>query len=166
MSKILETLRAEISRLAKKEIKASVEPLRQNVAGLKRSVSKVSKSLAALEKQLKAQKAAARRTPAGLDVKEVETDKTRLSPILIKKLRKRLKISQAKLAQLLNVSAPAVASWEQGRAKPSPPTRTAIIALRSLSPAKAREMLAEIKLSRKAVRKTKPGRKRKRVARK
>jgi DNA-binding transcriptional regulator YiaG len=145
MGKLTEVLRAEITRLARREIKQSALSLASNVTALKRSVSKVLQALAVLERKLDGQTAALRALQTGQVVAEdlgAEDKQSRLSAGLLKKLRKRLKISQMELARLVGVSHPAVAAWEQGRAKPRESTRAAIIALRALSPAQIRAKLA------------------------
>ena len=145
MSKMTEVIRSEIVRLARKEVKQSALPLARGLTGLRRGVSKILQALTALEKKVDRQNLALRSTPtlgAPVQAAEGEESKSRLSPGLLKKLRKRLDISQTGLAQLLAVSQPAVASWEQGRAKPGAANRAAIVALRALSPAQVSERLA------------------------
>ena len=141
MGKIEETLRVEISRLARKEIRVAVAPLTEQARKLKRANADMNKKLAALEKILSKQR---RSSPAAQPTPQLAADdarKARLSPGLIKKLRKRLGISQGDLATLVDVSQPAVASWEQGRAKPRAETRAAIVALRGQTPKEVQDRL-------------------------
>jgi len=74
---------------------------------------------------------------------ESSLDRSRLSPGLIKKLRKRLRITQPELAALLNVSIAAVGFWESGTVKPRPEMRARIIKLRSLGRREARQLIEE-----------------------
>jgi len=67
----------------------------------------------------------------------------RLSPLLIKKLRARLGISQGQLARLVGVSGPAVAFWEQGKSRPEGQNRAALVALRGVGRREVKRMLAE-----------------------
>jgi DNA-binding transcriptional regulator YiaG len=166
MAKLTEVLQAEIARLARKEVKRSVAPIQDSLRSLRRKLSKLNGTLLSLEKQasgelkqLRKRTGSAKAPAAGVDA-----EGTRLSGVLIKKLRKRLRISQVELASLVNVSQPAVASWEQGRAKPRKDTRTAIIALRGHSPETVRKSIQEIagKASRKKTAKRKAKRTRKR----
>ena len=142
MGKVEQTLRAEISRLARKEIRAAVAPLTAQTRKLKRSSSDMKKTLTALEKAVQKQLAASAAAQPVAEVSPEEATKARLSGGLIKKLRKRLGISQGDLATLVDVSQPAVASWEQGRAKPRPEARAAIVALRSQTRQQIQELLA------------------------
>ena len=73
--------------------------------------------------------------------------KVRLSPQLIKKLRKRLNISQPELAILVGVSPAAVGFWETGKSNPRPDTKARLVALRSLGRRDARRLLEEKKAS-------------------
>jgi DNA-binding transcriptional regulator YiaG len=152
MSKMAEVLKEEITRLARKETKRTVVPLARGLTGVRRGLSKILQSLAALEKKVDRQSALQKATLGGQmpspAIAEGEQPKMRLSSRLLKKLRKRLKISQGQLARLLAVSQPAVASWEQGRARPREATRLGIVTLRTLSPAQVREKLASLKAAR------------------
>ena len=142
MSKIAEVMTTEIGRLARKEIKKALEPLSGELQKVKRRVSQMSKTLADLERQTASkQKVAQAKQAAPAPASPDESKGARLSPLLIKKLRKRLKISQTELAVLVGVSQPAVASWEQGRAKPRGHSRDVIIGLRNLNARSVRELL-------------------------
>jgi DNA-binding transcriptional regulator YiaG len=71
-----------------------------------------------------------------------EVKAARLSPLLIKKLRARLAITQGELATLVGVSMSAVGSWEYGKAKPEGHNREALVALRKLGKREVRGILA------------------------
>jgi len=137
-----QTLKSEITRLAKKQVRAACRPLAKDVRQLKRSVSALRKTVAALEKvgaEFRVQRAAEQ---ARLDAAPEEVKAARLSPILIKKLRKRLGITQGELATLVGVSHSAVGSWEYGKAKPEGHNREALVALRKLGKREVRGILA------------------------
>lgn len=143
MGKMEETLRAEITRLARKELRATVGPLERNVRQLKRRVAQLSKIVARLDES------AAKKTQSQLAVKvqlkaarsEVET--ARITARVIKNLRKKLGISQEKLAALLDVSPGAVAAWEQNRVRPGGKNKAAIVALRKMGRRDVKRILAE-----------------------
>ncbi|MFC1806013.1 helix-turn-helix domain-containing protein [Planctomycetota bacterium] len=100
---------------------------------------KLSKEVAALSKGSAAEERKAELPKLKADPAEVE--KARLSPGLIKKLRKRLAISQAELAELIDVSTTTVAFWEQGRNRPTEESKAAIVALRKLGRRDVKRML-------------------------
>jgi DNA-binding transcriptional regulator YiaG len=161
MGKIEQTIKSEIVRLAKKQLRAACGPLAREVRQLKRIVRELCRTvrpLKALGAELEAQRAA---QLAKLEAAPEEVKAARLSPRLIKKLRSKLGISQGGLATLVGVSAPAVAFWEQGRAKPREQTKAALVALRKLGKRDVNKLLAE----KKAVRKEEP-KKRRRARRK
>ena len=71
-----------------------------------------------------------------------EVKAARISSGLIKRLRKRLGITQGELAALVGVSTSAVGSWEYGKAKPEGHNREALVALRKLGKREVRGILA------------------------
>jgi len=104
--------------LAKKAVRTTCLPLARDLRRLKRSVSALRKTVAPLARlgaELQAERTAERATLAAAPE---EVKAARLSALLIKKLRRRLGITQGKLAALVGVSHRAVGSWEYGKAKP------------------------------------------------
>lgn len=142
MGKMEQTLKSEITRLAKKQVRAECRPLAKEVRQLKRTVSALNKTVADLEKlgaEFREQRVAEK---AKLDAPPAEVKAARLSPLLIKKLRKRLGITQSELATLVGVSQSAVGSWEYAKAKPEGRNREALVALRKLGKREVRRILA------------------------
>jgi len=148
MGRIEQAFKAEISRLARREARVFFVPLKKQVVELKKEV-------AALRKEVKAQAGRIKElttklgmiyTPeavlAGAETPPPE--KTRLSPALIRKLRKRLKISQAELAKLVGVSLGTVGNWESGKVKPKPEYRVKLVSLRRYGVTQVRTMLREM----------------------
>jgi DNA-binding transcriptional regulator YiaG len=129
MGKMEQALRAEIGRLARKEIRAALKPLTKDVRQLKRDVARLAKGQPAAAGGAKAKKAP---SPIELTATPEEVAKARFSPGLIKKLRKRLNITQAELATIIDVSPTTVAFWEQGRNRPTEDSQVSLVALRKL----------------------------------
>jgi DNA-binding transcriptional regulator YiaG len=127
MGKLEQALRAEIGRLARKEIRAALGPLTKEVRALKRQVANLAKGSRAGEP---AAKPAA--PPVTLEADPAEVAKARFSAGLIKKLRKRLGVTQVEFATILGVSPTTVAFWEQGRNRPTDESKAALVALRKL----------------------------------
>ena len=143
MARLEQVLKSEIIRLARKQIRAVCGPLAREVRQLKRRVSQMSKTVAALDKlraELEAKRAA---EGVKLEAPEEKVKAARLSPLLIKKLRARLGLSQGQLACLVGISGPAVPHWELGRSKPQGPNRAALVALRGLGRREVKRMLGE-----------------------
>jgi DNA-binding transcriptional regulator YiaG len=142
MGKMEQTLKSEITRLAKKQVRATRLPLARDVRQLKRTVSALRKTVEVLARfgaEIQAQRTADRAKLAAVP-EEVQT--ARVSPQLIRKLRTRLGLSQAELATLVGVSTNAVGFWEQGKARPRDRNKEALVALRQLGKREVRGILA------------------------
>ncbi|MBE3096890.1 MAG: helix-turn-helix domain-containing protein [Planctomycetes bacterium] len=132
MGKMEQTLKSEITRLARKQVRATCLPFARDVRRLKRIAPALRKTVAVLARLgagLQTERTAerAKRAAAPEEVKAA-----RLSPGLIKTLRSRLGITQGEVATLVGVSTRAVGSWEYGKAKPEGHNREALVALRKL----------------------------------
>jgi DNA-binding transcriptional regulator YiaG len=153
MPNIAALLKTEISRLAKKEVRQEVAPLRKLAASHRREIAQLKRTLAVLNrttKQLAKPRAVA----------EIQTTVERPSRFVAKglvSLRKRLGLSAAELARLLDVSMQSVYNWEHKKATPRKEQLAAIVALRSVGKKDALERLNAMQV-RKATgnRRTKP----------
>ncbi len=143
MGKMEETLKAEIARLARKEIRATVGPLSKNVRDLKRTVSRLAREVGRLEKVATQETQRQAAEKGQLRASEDAVKVARISARTIKNLRKKLGVSQEKFAALLDVSPAAVAFWEQGRAKPRGKNKAALVALRELGRRDVKRILEE-----------------------
>jgi len=143
MGKMEQTLKAEIVRLSKKQLRATCVPLARQVRRLKRTVSEMCRTVAALKTLGAKVEARLLAEKASLEAPPEEVQASRISPRLIRKLRMRLGISQGDVAALVGVSPGAVAFWEQGRSRPRERTKAAIVALRKLGRRDVKKLLAE-----------------------
>ena len=144
MPNIGAVLKEEIQRLARKEIRAAVTPLKTRVAeltrtnaALKKKVPALEKTVARLEEEAKQRQLRAVQTGA----KATGTKVTRLGPRSIASQRKRLKLSQKEFGKLVGVSANTVYLWETGEVSPKEKSRAAIIGLRGMGMREARRLL-------------------------
>jgi len=135
MGKMETALRDEIARLARREVRAGVEPLNRQIRELKGQVRTL-RRVTAKGKSVAAVKPPPLKLPPA---KEVEA--ARIGPRWLRALRKRNKISQGQLAALIGVSLSAVGSWEYGRARPQGVNRTRLVALRGMSKQEVRSMI-------------------------
>lgn len=148
MPNIAQVMKAEIVRLAKKEVKASTAKLRKDNADLKRRMAEHKRRIAKLEKDNRGLVGeATRRRKESLSVSDDEVQKARITAKLIRSIRKKLKLSQAELAKLVGVSSLCVYQWEhkQGRLTFRGASKASIVEVRKLSPAEARERLDGMK---------------------
>jgi len=133
------TIRDEVRRLARKESRAAVTPLRKQIHWLRRSLAQQRRALAQMER---AARAAARRPAASPSPGEnSEGAQVRFSPAWMKKHRARLKMSREKYAKLLGASAQSVLGWESGRTRPRRKTVEAWARLRRMGVREIRNAL-------------------------
>ena len=107
-------LKGEIRRLARKEVRETVTPLKKLVAGLRRRVAQQRRLIADLERSVKRSKSQARAAEAPSS----EESQIRFSPAWVKQHRKKLKMSRRVYAKLIGVSAQSIFGWESGRTRP------------------------------------------------
>ena len=132
MGKIEAVIRDEIRRLARKEIRQAIEPLRKENRELKHRVVKLEKLAQPIHKEITKKKEAKLESMASLRAPEEEVKAARISPAWVQNLRMRLNVSQPELAGLIGVSASAVRTWEYGTSEPKGQRREALVALRKL----------------------------------
>jgi DNA-binding transcriptional regulator YiaG len=143
MGKLQATIKSEIERLAKRELHAVSVPLKREVGLLKISVSQLRKTVSSLERfATEKQKELARRG-IRLEATPEEIKKSRLSPRLIKSLRKHLGVTQKELAILTGVTVGAAHKWEIGKFNPKVEKKAALVALRKLGRGEVKKLLEE-----------------------
>ena len=143
MSKIESVIKSEITRLAKHEVRSVFLPLRKEVWGMKLKLSNLIKNFTVLDRLAK-EISKTKSTEAKLEASPEEVKASRLTPVRIAGLRKKLGISQKELGILVGASIGAVASWESGKFKPQGEKKAAMVALRRLKKREVRKMLTEM----------------------
>ena len=141
MGKLESTIKSEIQRLAKREIRATFFPLRREVRAMRLKLSGLSKgilSLNRLTKELHLEEAKPK-----LEATPEEVKASRLTPDRIRGLRKKLGISMRELGVLTGSSTGAVLSWEKGKFRPRGEKKAALVALRKVRKRDVRKILAE-----------------------
>ena len=115
MPNIAAVLKDEISRLARKELRANTDSLKKAVATYRSEIAALKGRVQTLERQ--AGKSGKQRAAAPDSVVE-EGRLLRYRPDGIKKHRQRLGLSAADVAKILGVSALPVYKWESGKTRP------------------------------------------------
>ena len=142
MGRLEATLKAEISRLARKEVRAMIAKPAEEVRRLRQRVASLERDLRSAKASRAEERAKAKVRTAVQAVASNETPTVRMSPTLIRSLRNRLGISQADLAKLVGVSTVAVGNWESGKSKPRPESKARVAALRGLGRREIKRLLA------------------------
>jgi DNA-binding transcriptional regulator YiaG len=148
MSNIAQALKAEIIRLSRKEVKATVAPLRKSNFALKKAVWDLKDNVSALtaeNKRLSAIfKSAQENQPA---IPPEAAEKARFTSKGIRILRTKLGLSQESFAKLLGVSSQAVYVMEHKegkRLKFRPKTLSSLLSAREMGKRDAQRRLEEI----------------------
>lgn len=141
MKTLHDALRAEITRLAKKEAKAQVSTLksasaayRREIAELKRTVERLEKRLGFIERQ---EKKRVERAPS-----PKLADGARFSAKGLRSHRERLGLSAADYGRLVGLSALTIYSYESGRSKPRAAQLAKLVAVRGIGKREAERRLA------------------------
>lgn len=141
MPNIASILKAEISRVARKEV-------RGEVAGLKKAVSAYRVEIAALKRRSQALEQELRRLgkavpkPAPVEETESSMQKIRFSAKGFASQRQRLSLSAHDCGLLIGASGQSVYNWESGKARPQAKHLAAIAALKTMGKKEAAARLA------------------------
>ena len=148
MPNVATVLKEEIARVARKEIKAAIAPIRKpsvrvrhDVASLKQRVAVMEKANKGLQARLAKLEAAQPAAPAA-----DQAAKGWISGRGVRSLRKRLGLSQGDFARLVGVSAQAVYMWESkpGTLELRGATKGKLFAVRGIGAREAKARLAEM----------------------
>jgi DNA-binding transcriptional regulator YiaG len=142
LGKIESTIKGEIQRLAKHEVRVAFRPLRKEVWGIRVKLSNLLKGFAPLDRWAK-ELSERRSKEAKLMASPEEVKASRITPDRIHRLRNRLGISQRELGILTGSSLGAVLSWEKGKFRPKGEKKVALVALRKLRKREVKKILAE-----------------------
>lgn len=138
MPNLSSVLKSEITRLARKEIRSAVDPLRKANAGYRREIAELKRQVASLQRDLKA----ASRAPKGTaPAEEAPKAGTRFVPKGLKSLRARLGLSAADFGLLVGASGQSVYNWEAGKTVPRASQRAALAAVRGMGKREAAKRL-------------------------
>jgi DNA-binding XRE family transcriptional regulator len=131
-------LKDEIARLARKEAKAQIEPLRKANAGYRRDIAALKREVAGLSRQLKSR---GRPAQAAQPAESGDGRKLRFSAKGLKTHREKLGLSAAEYGQLAGVSAQSIYNWEAGKSTPRQAQVQSLAELRGLGKREAAKRL-------------------------
>ena len=151
MPNIANVFKAEISRLARKEVRENSDGLKKTVAAQRTEIAGLKRRLQAVEgmvkKLAKGQTAMSVRPHAPVSSVSGESSGAglRFRAKGMAANRKRLGLSAADFALLVGTTGQSVYAWEAGKAKPRPEALAAIAALRGIGRLEAEARLAAVK---------------------
>jgi DNA-binding transcriptional regulator YiaG len=141
MPKLATVLKDEITRLARKEVRAESLPMRKAAVQSRTDINALKRRVAALEKQVASLSKAA-------TIKKTETASDpatiRFSSKGFGTLRRRLGLSAAEMGFLLDASDQSIYKWERG-VRPRPNQMPKIATLRKMSKQQVAELLKSLK---------------------
>jgi DNA-binding transcriptional regulator YiaG len=143
MGKLEATIKSEILRLAKREMRKTLVPLGRDARLLKSRVSQIRKGALVLERLAAQQRKELAKRKISLEATPEEVKASRFSPRLFRRLRKRLGITQGELAILSGVTLGAVQSWESAKFRPKDEKKAVMVALRKLGRRDVRKLLED-----------------------
>ncbi len=139
MSKLVSTLKEEIVRIARKEIRAETEALRKASNRYRSEIAELKRQLAQLAKQLR---------KGGLGTGATSTSESEATGNLrfradgLRGHRERVGVTAKDMAALLDVSVQTLANWESGKTKPRASQLGTIAAMRKLGKRDVAQRLA------------------------
>jgi len=144
MPNLYAALKSEISRVARKELRTELDPLRKTLAQYRATLSALKREVAALERRARKASRVNRTQARQSEVKASETQpvvQRRFSAQRLAAHRAKLGLSAASYAKLAGVSALSVYKWESGTVRPRPSQVEALASVRKLTSAEVQERL-------------------------
>lgn len=138
MANLANVLKAEIARLARKEVKVQLDPLRKANAGYRRDIAALKREVAVLSRQVKAVSKPAR---SAARAEPEDGRKLRFQAKGLKSHREKLGLSAAEYGQLAGVSAQSIYNWEAGKSTPRQAQIAALAELRGMGKREAAKRL-------------------------
>ena len=143
MPNIAIALKEEITRLARKELRANTESLKTAVTVYRSEIARLKRRIDVLERQHK--RAIKKPAHAAQGQPTDQGEQHRWRPAGFAKHRQRLGLSAADCGKLLGVSALTVYKWESGQARPRAGYMPVIAKLRAMGKREASKRLEELR---------------------
>ena len=157
MPNVAAVLKAEISRLAKREIKANTSSTKGAVAQFRRDIARLKRELQEQHKRVAFLESREHKRLGQPEAKEEdELEGVRFSARSVKAQRARLKLSAKDYGKLVGVAALTIYSWESGKFRPRKAQLASLVAVRGLGRREALAKLEAMKADVKKVRRRKP----------
>jgi DNA-binding transcriptional regulator YiaG len=147
MANILSILKSEISRIARKEVRAETGTLKKSSTQYRSEIAALKRRLGNLERLIKQQSRTIKAVaPAARDAGDAESqaEGLRFRAKGFAAHRQRLGLSAAQTAALLGVSALSVYKWESGQTRPRAMHMPRISAFRKLGKKQAAAAVAQV----------------------
>lgn len=142
---IAAALKSEISRVARKEVRADTQTLKKSSAKHRAEIAALKRQIAELERFAKrVSKGGSKKVGVAASTEEVGTV-ARFSAKGLAAKRKKLGLSASDFGKLIGVSDQSVYKWEDGKTRPRASQMPGIAAVRKMSKKVAVEKLAALR---------------------
>jgi DNA-binding transcriptional regulator YiaG len=148
MPNIAVLLKGEISRIARKEVRAQTEEARKASAQARSQIAALRRRVEELERELKRLgRGGGRSTPRSeaAEAEDASGPQRRFSASRLAAQRQKLGLSAAEFATLLGVSGQSVYKWEHGESRPRARQLEAIAGLRGVGKREAKARLEKLR---------------------
>lgn len=132
MNNMMQELKAEITRLARKEAKQVVAPVKKASANYRGLIAGLRKQIDALQNEVAALRRAAPKAEKALAAAPAPQGRFWITGKGVRALRKRLGLTQAQFGKLAGVSVPTVVKWEGSQGKAPIRLKAAIARLQAI----------------------------------
>lgn len=144
MSNIASQLKTEVSRLARKEVRAETASLKKSVGIYRAEIAALKRRAQAMELELRRlSEAHAQAVP--VEVQAQPSQKLRFTAKGLASQRRRLGLSASDVGLLVGASGQSLYNWEDGKAHPRAKHLPAIAALRTMGKKEASPRLASLR---------------------
>lgn len=144
MTNLASLLKSEISRVARKELRAQILPLKNAVAAQRAEIVALKRDLKQTQQQLHQFRKTATKAAPRSDT-EAPSKPPRFSAKGFRSLRARLSLSAQDCGLLVGASGQAVYLWEKERSRPRSKLLPAIAALKTMGKKEAAERVAALR---------------------
>lgn len=143
MPDVSSVLKTEISRVARKTMKAELDALRRACSGYRKDIAELKRIVSALQRSQKYVRVGAANHKAPIKAEDADESgsRVRFSTKGLKALRTKLGLSAAELGRLAGISAQSVYNWENGKNVPRQQQAQKLAALRTLGKREAQARL-------------------------
>jgi DNA-binding transcriptional regulator YiaG len=142
MPNIATIFKAEIARLARKEVRAATEQLRKLVLAHRSDIAALKRRSQTLEQEVRHLRTSKQGRSDPPEAQGADAPRTRFSAKSLASQRRRLGLSANDCGLLLGASGQSVYNWEAGKARPRKSQMPAIAALRTLGKKDAAAVIA------------------------
>jgi hypothetical protein len=145
MPNIASILKAEIARVARKEVRAGTERLQKAASTYRSEIAELKRRCQALEQQLRSAGRRPAKAAAAAEGPDDGAQKHRFSAKGLASQRRRLGLSAHDCGLLVGASGQSIYKWEDGSARPRAKNVEAIARLRTMGKRDAAARLAELR---------------------